>query len=1148
MCPIVRDSSIPFDLVYGHTSFIPHTGYASHAREFFTRLNKFVPVRIRNFAHTPDLSHLTQEQKDMCILQEWAEPPWKVGTPFNIENYKNIINIILMETNHYYFYDPYVGPKIAYNVWESTRQPRHFFKKLLEFDQFWVPTKWQRDVSIEQGYPKDKIFVVPEGVDGEKFHPGEPPMKIPGWDNGRFKFLLCGRWDYRKGTTEIIRAFLNEFKPDEPVDLICQVENQFPVDGYKNTQERLVGYELVDPRVIIVTGLPESDDLYNSYLRTCDCLVTCARSEGWNLPLIQGIATGIPTICSNWGAQLEFAEGVSAMVNIAELRKPMNVFMQDNTPGLWAEPDWEHLQSVMRDVYTRHSYWKEHAMKMSPIIREKFTWDNAVKIAVDLLKEFGSGKMKGEKISVRELEVKKREDQVVEVTKMPPKKEVKAEKANVNVIDLLREEGYIVKVKKEGGEIRVEAVKQDLDTEPRQVFIVDTYPNVPEKVQITKDTIEKIKKRGYPVALVSHYPISEELQKIVDYVFYDSNNILSKGWYLDRWFADNEVKITTRCEKSYHADACYSSLYNSVVGLVDRYHWAHFVEFDIDFDIDAYLSEVNRQRKNGKKFCGFLYDIEQNKPGDDKKDPKKKDGVITNIFSFDLKWMKDKLLLVESWDDYVRILRDTHQKVGREYNLIFEHWFMVYMDAQKMLPASFFFSLDAKKNVIKNRNMFDLGEQESKCRRLLSETIDGKAVEFMVYMSNDLYTTKIEYKVRDKVEGEDYSQTFFYFRDGRIKCKNWNDADTPEDWKNEEKKDSEEPTLDDEIHVSFADGCKIEILGDTKDDYRVRFIDKDTQMIIHQGVIKPNHWISPSPRYYVNWRIEIDRNDKPWAEYELDLENSRVVVHLDSKALGDTIAWFPYVQEFKEKHNCKHFYVSTFWNKLFKPEYPDLRFVDPGTFGGEVFYSVGCRDNDYNCNKNNWRLIPLQQVATDYLGLEFHEVRPRIHVTEPDAVPERPYVAISEHSTLLCKRWHYPHAWERIIEYIKSKGLDVMVVSREKTNLKGVIDKTDSTINQTINNIYHSKFFIGVGSGLSWLAWALNKPVILISGFSDPISEMTDCIRITPPEGVCHGCYNDIKHVYDRGNWMWCPRNKKFECSRMIKPEVVMKEIDKLLS
>jgi len=1131
MCPIVRDSSIPFDLVYGHTSFIPHTGYASHAREFFTRLNKFVPVRIRNFAHTPDLSHLTQEQKDMCILQEWAEPPWKVGTPFNIENYKNIINIILMETNHYYFYDPYVGPKIAYNVWESTRQPRHFFKKLLEFDQFWVPTKWQRDVSIEQGYPKDKIFVVPEGVDGEKFHPGEPPMKIPGWDNGRFKFLLCGRWDYRKGTTEIIRAFLNEFKPDEPVDLICQVENQFPVDGYKNTQERLVGYELVDPRVIIVTGLPESDDLYNSYLRTCDCLVTCARSEGWNLPLIQGIATGIPTICSNWGAQLEFAEGVSAMVNIAELRKPMNVFMQDNTPGLWAEPDWEHLQSVMRDVYTRHSYWKEHAMKMSPIIREKFTWDNAVKIAVDILKEFGSGKMKGEKISVRELEVKKREDQVVEVTKLPPKKEVKAEKANVNVLDILREEGYVVKVKKEGGEIRVEAVKREEEKKGGDVFIIDCYPDKGQRITELISIIEKLKKFNLPIALVSHYPIPDNIQKDVDYVFYDKNNILADNWTLNRWVANEDVKVIGKCKTPYHAAACYSSLYNGVKALNDRFDWAHFVEFDLDADFALYLKEVEK-RKQSCKFICFDYPTKH-----------KEGGIITNLMSFDLSYVNDKLPRITSWKEYIDIHKDDVEKTKRIYEATFEMWFRTRLISSGIMKDAYILSNDIREKIIKNLNLVSMIEVDPEQYIYIVETTEGKIVEF----TYNRKTAEIEHKIRERRE-DDVINARFKFRDDRVKCPVWNDADTPEDWKKEEKKDSEESILDDEIHVSFADGCKIEILGDTKDDYRVRFIDKDTQMIIHQGVIKPNHWISPSPRYYVNWRIEIDRNDKPWAEYELDLENSRVVVHLDSKALGDTIAWFPYVQEFKEKHNCKHFYVSTFWNKLFKPEYPDLRFVDPGTFGGEVFYSVGCRDNDYNCNKNNWRLIPLQQVATDYLGLDFHEVRPRIHVTEPDAVPERPYVAISEHSTLLCKRWHYPHAWERIIEYIKSKGLDVMVVSREKTNLKGVIDKTDSTINQTINNIYHSKFFIGVGSGLSWLAWALNKPVILISGFSDPISEMTDCIRITPPEGVCHGCYNDIKHVYDRGNWMWCPRNKKFECSRMIKPEVVMKEIDKLLS
>jgi hypothetical protein len=73
-------------------------------------------------------------------------------------------NIILNETNHYLYYENYNGPKIAYNVWESTLQPQDYFDKLKEFDEFWVPSKWQRDCSIDQGYDPEKIKVIPEGV------------------------------------------------------------------------------------------------------------------------------------------------------------------------------------------------------------------------------------------------------------------------------------------------------------------------------------------------------------------------------------------------------------------------------------------------------------------------------------------------------------------------------------------------------------------------------------------------------------------------------------------------------------------------------------------------------------------------------------------------------------------------------------------------------------------------------------------------------------------------------------------------------------------------------------------------------------------------------------------------------------------------
>ena len=106
------------DLILAHTSFLGHTGYAAHAREFFTCLSKTIPTRVRNFTYVDDLSYLTQYQKDLIIHQTWNQSPYEVGTPFDKNKYHNILNIILNSTNHYYFYDEYEGPKIAYNVWD----------------------------------------------------------------------------------------------------------------------------------------------------------------------------------------------------------------------------------------------------------------------------------------------------------------------------------------------------------------------------------------------------------------------------------------------------------------------------------------------------------------------------------------------------------------------------------------------------------------------------------------------------------------------------------------------------------------------------------------------------------------------------------------------------------------------------------------------------------------------------------------------------------------------------------------------------------------------------------------------------------------------------------------------------------------------
>jgi len=94
-----------------------------------------------------------------------------------------------------------------------------------------------------------------------------------------------------------------------------------------------------------------------------------------------------------------------------------------------------------------------------------------------------------------------------------------------------------------------------------------------------------------------------------------------------------------------------------------------------------------------------------------------------------------------------------------------------------------------------------------------------------------------------------------------------------------------------------------------------------------------------------------------------------------------------------------------------------------------------------------------------------------------------------------------------------------------------------------------SKAFIGLSSGLSWLSWALRVPTVMISGFTDPITEMNDCIRISAPKGKCSGCWS--RHRFDPGDWNWCPDHKgtsrQFECSREITADMVIKELEKIL-
>jgi len=353
--------------------------------------------------------------------------------------------------------------------------------------------------------------------------------------------------------------------------------------------------------------------------------------------------------------------------------------------------------------------------------------------------------------------------------------------------------------------------------------------------------------------------------------------------------------------------------------------------------------------------------------------------------------------------------------------------------------------------------------------------------------------------------------------------------------------------------INFIDGAKVEILGETEQEFEVEFLDNSNKLI-YRTTIKNNCWCSTNMKCYKEYKINIYYKNNILLTHTFDLKDKNVLIQLDSKSIGDTIAWFPYVEEFRKKHQCK-VYCSTFWNSWFINQYPDITFLEPGDTNIQDLYAqytIGWYSPlDINRNPIDYRKIPLQKTASDILGLDYKEIAPKIEAPEGVRPIKDKYVCIGQFSTSNAKHWHYPckdsnKGWQILVDYLNEQGYKVMTISKQPTNLINVIDKTGNfPIEHRINELKYCEFFIGVGSGLSWLAWAVGKKVVMISGFSNPICEFKNNIINVHNFNVCNGCFN--KHEFDRGDWNWCPEHKnterQFECSINITPEMVVDRI-----
>ena len=1033
--------------------FLGTTGYAYHSREFFTALNRINWVCVDNWA-AGDSSNLTLEQKELLEKsQDQAD-----------------VNILLGESNHFTYYDrEYPHPNVAYNVWESTEQDMNFFRKLMTFDQIWVPSEWQKLYTIAQmknsGYDDfEKVRVVPEGVNIERFKISKRTYK----NTNPFHFLVIGRWEYRKSTYEIIKTFISTFDTNK-VRMTLLVDN--PFNGVK-TEERIKNLLGSIPNNLKIRH-HVTDKEYVRLLSYADCFVSLSRSEGWNLPLIEAMATGLPSICMDWGGSTEFAGENPLRIKPACL---MDAKWPDGSimPGQYAEPDLDALRVKMVDVTRCYENYSEEAHKLAQKIHEKFTWDNAARIASENLLDLAKG-LKHQPAQLDAREVPRNA------------KEVSPNRATTELV------------------------------------VVDAWCDTPEKLNILKNFVDRLRTWDFKTLLVTHYPdLPRDIIELFDYYIYDKDNSMG-DFYMEVKFNIEDELIVSKLNNPYHALPVLRSLRNAM-GFAKSigYRKIHWFEYDSNVDLGKWFS------KNTDLDVAAMISYEEA-------------GYCTDVMSLPT---NIDLNIPNTWEEY--------ENWGESvYNQILENKMRnVLNDLEYRTP----FRVVALSSA-------DVGHGEDLINRTDKHYVKMKSSKsnntVMLINMGDKAVTGVVGKDKVIVQPRKYKTiprnkavSVKFAEIERIFPSN-SKYDEYELYKKGEAKVNK--TIEkDKFSVYYIDGVRCQIDGSSNKDYTVEFYDKGADEIIHKDVIKPGYWAKPNREFYTDWKVTAKNKDGDIIyQTDLDFTNKRVFIVLDSKSLGDTLAWFPLVEAFRIRHKCKVI-VSTFWNQLFEGNYPELEFVVPGTTveNLEGMYTLGCRDDDSYKHKENWRTVPLQKVGADILGLDLEEeLIPVINRFKSGKSPfSKPYVCIAPNSTMQAKYWNCEGGWAAVVAHLKSKGLLVVGLGTEALPNLPIIKRRSDSIEDTISLIGGSEFLIGLGSGLSWLAWALGKPVVMISGFSKPWCEFqTNIHRLVPPEGICNGCFNDDTVPFDRGDWNACPYGNDFECSKSITPEMVIESIEKLI-
>ncbi|MFZ4220745.1 autotransporter strand-loop-strand O-heptosyltransferase [Enterobacter ludwigii] len=324
-------------------------------------------------------------------------------------------------------------------------------------------------------------------------------------------------------------------------------------------------------------------------------------------------------------------------------------------------------------------------------------------------------------------------------------------------------------------------------------------------------------------------------------------------------------------------------------------------------------------------------------------------------------------------------------------------------------------------------------------------------------------------------------------------------------------------------------------------------------------------WVTSNKKYYVRFRIQVFHQGEtlPVLDETLEMKDKPVVIFFPTGTLGDLLGWFHYAERFRQLHRCQlECVMGQEIIDLLSAQYPEITFSTKDALRTENPYAswyIGLFfKGDTTHQPIDFRKVGFHRNAGYILGVDPRECPPRLKLDAERKIAE-PYVCIAVQSTTQAKYWNNGHGWAEVVAHLKSLGYRVLCIDRQAHHGQGFVwnhiphgaeDFTGNIpLQERVDLLRHASFFIGLASGLSWLAWASGIPVVLISGFSLPNSEFYTPWRVFSSHG-CNGCWDDTSVDFDHQDFLWCPHHKdtprQYECTRLITGRQVTGVVDRL--